>query len=123
MSTPSPGATLALDQASRADALARGLTVMRLFVRRSAPADQWESELEPYLTPQAAQAYQNVDPASVPASKITGSPTLTPASTPLVARVSVPTDVGSYLVVLARSSDSPTWLADRILPPEGLGGS
>ena len=60
---------------------------------------------------------------NVPPTKITGTVTLTPASTPLVARVSVPTDAGVYLVIMSRSDDSPTWLADRIMPPEGQGDS
>ena len=54
---------------------------------------------------------------------LTAPVTLTPASTPLVARVSVPTDAGVYLVIMARTDESPTWLADRIMPPEGQGDS
>ena len=121
--TPMPGSTLTLDQASRDNAIERGETVMSLFARREVEATQWQADLAPYLTPQAAQAYQYVDPANVPPTKITGPVTLTPASTPLVARVSVPTDAGVYLVIMARTDESPTWLADRIMPPEGQGDS
>ncbi len=121
--TPVPGSTLTLDQASRDSAIERGQTVMSLFARRDVEATQWQADLAPYLTPPAAQAYQYVDPANVPPTKITGPVTLTPASTPLVARVSVPTDAGVYLVIMARTDESPTWLADRIMPPEGQGDS
>lgn len=121
--TPMPGSTLTLDEASQASAIERGQTVMSLFARRAVEATQWQADLAPYLTPQAAQAYQYVDPANVPPTKITGPVTLTPASTPLVARVSVPTDAGVYLVIMARTDESPTWLADRIMPPEGQGDS
>jgi len=121
--TPMPGSTLTLDEASQASAIERGQTVMSLFARRAVEPTQWQADLAPYLTPQAAQAYQYVDPANVPPTKITGPVTLTPASTPLVARVSVPTDAGVYLVIMARTDESPTWLADRIMPPEGQGDS
>jgi hypothetical protein len=121
--SPKPGSTLALDDAARSSALDRGQKVMELFARRNVTAQQWQADLAPYLTPQAAQAYSHVDPANVPPTKITGKVTLTPASTPLVARVSVPTDAGVYLVLMSRSDDSPVWLADRIMPPEGSGDS
>ena len=121
--TPLPGSTLTLDDASRASAIERGQKVMSLFARRNVPATQWQADLAPYLTPQAATAYQYVDPANVPPTKITGPVTLTPASTQLVARVSVPTDAGVYLVIMSRTDESPTWLADRIMPPEGRGDS
>lgn len=94
---------------------------MRLFSRRTVPSSAWWSDLEPVLTPGARQAYQGTDPRNVPAAKITGPAKLTPASTARVARVSVPTDVGAYLVILTRSPDRPTWLAERIMPPENIG--
>jgi hypothetical protein len=121
--TPLPGATLTLDRASRTSALTTGKQVMALFARRNVSADRWINDLSPYLTAQAAQAYQYVDPRNVPPTKITGQVKLTPASTSFVARVSVPTDAGVYLVILSRTDDSPTWLADRIMPPEGSGDS
>ena len=121
--TPVPGSTLALDETSRAEALARGESVMRLFARRDVDAEQWWTDLAPLLTPAAVQAYRYTDPRNVPPTKLTGKAALTPASTPLVARVSVPTDAGVYLVLLARTDQSPQWLADRIMPPEGSGDS
>lgn len=121
--TPVPGSTLALDTAARTSALGAGQRVMTLFARRDVSADQWINDLAPHLTPTAAQAYKDTDPANVPPTKITGPVALTPASTPLVARVSVPTDAGIYLVILSRSDDNPAWLADRIMPPEGSGDS
>ncbi|MGL5929309.1 MAG: hypothetical protein ACRCY8_10255 [Dermatophilaceae bacterium] len=115
---PAPGSTLALHETARTDALDRGRTVMSLFARRTVSAERWRTDLAPYLTTQAALAYQYVDPRNVPPTKVTGTVTLTPASTPLVARVAVPTDAGVYLVILSRTDESPTWLADRIMPPE-----
>lgn len=120
---PMPGSTLTLDAAARTSALDTGKQVMSLFARRDVSADQWWTDLAPYLTPKATQAYKYTDPRNVPPTKITGNPTLTPASTPLVGRVSVPTDAGVYLVILSRADESPKWLADRIMPPEGAGDS
>lgn len=120
-SDQTPGAPLVLDDAAKASALATGTKVMHLFARRNAPAATWWSDLVPLLTAQAQQAYQGTDPRNVPPTKITGEAKLTPASKAQVARVSVPTDVGVYLVILARTPDQPTWLADRIMPPENLG--
>lgn len=119
--TPLAGSTLTLDEDSRTSALDSGMRVMTLFARRDIPAEQWINDLAPHLTLKAAQAYNHTDPTNVPATRITGAPTLTPASTPLVARVSVPTDAGVYLVILSRTDENPTWLADRIMPPEGPG--
>lgn len=121
--TPMPGSTLTLGAAARTSALDTGKQVMTLFARREVSADQWWTDLAPYLTPKATQAYKYTDPRNVPPTKITGNLTLTPASTPLVARVSVPTDAGVYLVILSRVEESPQWLADRIMPPEGAGDS
>ena len=120
---PRPGSTLTLDQASRASAAVSGKQVMTLFARRDVSANQWSNDLSPLLTAKAAQTYKYVDPRNVPPTKITTPVTLTPASTPLVARVSVPTDAGVYLVILSRTDESPKWLADRIMPPEGSGDS
>lgn len=96
---------------------------MTLFARPKTADSQWVTDLAPYLTPRAAQTYKFVDPRNVPVTKVTGPASLTPASTPLVGRVSVPTDAGVYLVILSRSEESPIWLADRIMPPEGSGDS
>jgi len=121
--TPLPGSTLVLDEASKAAATDAGVKVMTLFARRAVPASTWWNDLVPVMTGQAAQAYRNVDPANVPATKVTGPGKVTPASTPQVARVSVPTDAGVYLVILSRTDQDPRWLADRITPPEGAGDS
>ena len=51
---------------------------------------------------------------------VTGPATLAPSSLPAVARVSVPTDVGAYLVVLSRTPDSPIWQVERFIAPEAL---
>lgn len=121
--SPPPARTLRLDDVDRADAIRVGTRVMTLFARPGITDTQWVQGLAPYFTPKAAQTYKYVDPRNVPVTKVTGKVTLTPASTALVARVSVPTDDGVYLVILSRSEESPVWLADRIVSPEGAGDS
>lgn len=116
-------APLVLDDEARRVALAMGTEVMRRFARRDIDADTWYNELVPYLTIQAALDYKNTDPANVPPTAVTGEARLTPASSEQVARVSVPTNAGVYLVILSRNPDLPDWRADRIMPPEGYGDS
>lgn len=120
---PRPGSTLVLDAAARVSATAAATKVMRLFARRDVSADQWWNDLVPLLSATAAQAYRSTDPRNVPPTAVTGTGKITPSSTPLVARVAVPTNAGVYLVILSRSDASPTWLAERITPPEGQGDS
>lgn len=118
---PLPGSTLRLDTAARASSSAAAVRVMRLFVLRSVPADRWWRDLVPYLSAPAAQDFRYTDPARVPASRVTGVGVVLSDSVPLVVRVSVPTDAGVYLVVLSRTDESPTWVAERITPPESAG--
>lgn len=121
--SPLPGSTLVLDDTSRSDAIAAATKVMALFARRGVSAEQWWHDLVPLMTAKAAQAYKDTDPANVPPTKVTEAAKVTPASTPQVARVSVPTDAGVYLVILSRTDQSPNWLTERITPPEGAGDS
>lgn len=118
---PLAPSTLKLDEESRSSALKLGEKVMRLFARRDVSAEQWFAELAPHLTPDAAMAHQYTDPQNVPVTRVDGPPTLTPASTELVARVAVPTDIGIYLVILTRTDELPSWLANEIIPPEDVG--
>lgn len=96
----------------------RGREALRLWARPSMGADAWWDDLEPYLTAQAQQDYSYTDPANVPVTKLTGAATLVELDTRRVAIVHVPTDAGLYAVTLSRSPESPTWLVERIAPPE-----
>lgn len=112
----------ALDDASKASALETATTVMQLFARPDIPDEQWLQELVPHLTFDAVQMYQYVDPQNVPVREVTGEASITPGSSGLVARVNVPTDIGGYLVILARDENHPNWEADRLIPPETVSG-
>ncbi|WP_156911404.1 hypothetical protein [Arsenicicoccus bolidensis] len=117
---PATETPLVLDLADKDNAEQTALKVMRFFARRNVSAEQWWADLAPLMTVQAQQAYRDTDPRNVPPTKVTGAAKVTPSSRPQVARVSVPTDVGSYLVILGRTPQDPTWRADRILPPENI---
>ena len=108
------------DAASKDAAVAAGQAVMTAFARPTVDYATWWAGLEPLLTPQAAQDYSWVDPANVPVSAVTGSGSLVDDTSAWVATVSVPTNVGTYTVVLARVDAASPWLATRITPPAGL---
>lgn len=117
------------DPASREQATVTGDAVMRAFVRPDPNAEPsvieagWWEALAPLLTPDAKDAYFYVDPAEVPATAVTGPAALVepePGTTAFLATVQVPTDVGTYDVLLARTGGGAPWLAERISPPEAL---
>lgn len=110
--------TLVADDASAADAQHSAVQAMSVFARPDLPHEQWWAELEPLLSPAAVMAYRTVDPSSVPATRVTGEAALPQWDTPRIARVSVPTDAGVYLVVVSRHEADPTWRVERITPPE-----
>lgn len=101
----------------RTTAASTATTVMSLFARRDVSADRWIKDLTPLLTPQAAEDYAYTDPANVPATKVTGPAKVVPTDSATLARIHIPTDAGTYLVVLTRDTDS-AWRVARITPPE-----
>ncbi|MEJ5913174.1 hypothetical protein WDV86_01900 [Pseudokineococcus sp. 1T1Z-3] len=117
------------DRASREEAVTAGDAVMRAFVRPDQTAEtsvieaEWWETLAPLLTSEAQDAYFYVDPAEVPATAVTGPAALVEpesGTTAFLATVQVPTDVGTYDVLLARTGGEAPWLAERISPPESL---
>ena len=118
---PSPNTTLSTDAASRAAASDAAAEAMTLFARQDVDAQTWWSELVPLMSARAAQDYRYVDPANVPATRVTGAVKLLPQETPTVARVRVPTDAGVYLLVLSRTAAEPRWVVERFTPPESAG--
>jgi hypothetical protein len=108
------------DAASRAAAVAAAQTAMTAFARPALDYDTWWAELSPLLTQQAQQDYAYVDPANVPATTVTGSGELVDDDASVfVASVEIPTDAGTYTLVLTRADGQAPWLASRFTPPTG----
>ena len=114
------------DAESREAAKKAGIRMMRDFARPRLSAQRWWGELEPLLSPAARTAYAGTDPASVPASAVTGPAVLLDdtdgpdAASPWLAHVEVQTDVGRYVVLLSRTGDGSPWLVERLTPPRAL---
>lgn len=109
------------DEQSRAAAVEAAQAAMNAFARPSLDYTTWWAELSPLLTQQAQQDYSYVDPANVPATAVTGPGTVVDETSAYVASVEVPTDVGTYTLVLTRADAASPWLASRFTPPEGVG--
>jgi hypothetical protein len=122
------------DTRSQQAAIAAATAAMRAFARPQLSAAAWWKDLAPMLSPTAAAAYQGTDPQNVPVHAITGTARLAPASasgsgsgsgsgspesTPYLARVQVPTDVGICTVLLSRTDQAAPWLMERITLPVG----
>lgn len=106
------------DRASRAAALRAATRVMRAFARPRVPEARWWADLAPLLSTQAQLDYAGTDPASVPASRLTGRARVAQVPSVRVVRVQVPTNAGTYTVTLSRRDAASAWLAERLAPPE-----
>ncbi len=115
--------TTAVRPAARTDALVVATDVMRLFARRDVPARVWIEDLAPYLTATAQHDYAGTQPANVPPTKITGAAKLVPTDSRVLARAHVPTNAGTYLVVMRRTDSDPAWQVERITHPEKYAGN
>jgi hypothetical protein len=87
------------------------------FVARTRSYGDWWGAFAPHLTPEARQAFEFTDPASIPATAVTDDGVLSAAPDGTSAAVLVGTDVGQYRVELVRQSVDAPWLVDRLSPP------
>jgi hypothetical protein len=116
---PSEPVEAVWDDTVRAAARDAALATVAAFAATDQTADAWWDGLRPLLTPQARPVYQDVDPRLVPVTEVTGDPEVTDETSTLLAEVAVPTDIGSYTVLLTRADGAAPWLAEQIRPPEG----
>lgn len=79
-------------------------------------AAQWRADVRPYAVPGYADLLDTVDPANVPATRITASGRVVTA-TPERAEVDVGTDAGVLRVVCVR--DGQRWLVATLGMPKG----
>ncbi|MFC3690350.1 hypothetical protein [Aquipuribacter hungaricus] len=118
-----PDAVPVWDEQARADAAAAAATAVTAYAADLDP-DSWWRGLAPLLTPTGQTAYAEADPRNVPAGALTGPPVV-PTDTPstFLVQVDVPTDVGPYGVLLARTAAGQPWLVERFLPPVSDGAA
>lgn len=68
---------------------------------RALPADQWWTALAPLCETEFAALLASVDPANLPASRVTGPPVLASPSTSGPAVYTIPTDGGTLTITVA----------------------
>jgi hypothetical protein len=109
------------DASAEQGALTAAVTAMTAYARPDLTFDTWFSGIQAVMTQQAAEAYAYVDPANIHAHRLTGAAALAQHSpTAYLAWVDVPTDVGTYTVLLARQDATSPWLALTFTPPAGI---
>jgi hypothetical protein len=117
---PNPLASPVNDAASGASALALATKAMTAFARPQVPAQVWWYDLWPLLSDTARAAYTGTNPANIPAHAVTGRGTLLPTTTGYLVSVRLPTDVGSWTVLLKRPGQNAPWAVERFTPPAGI---
>lgn len=118
--SPEPPSEQAVwDDASRAGAIAAAEAALGAFAQPSLSAEQWWADLSPFLSSTAKDLYAYVDPAAIPVTTLTGPGGSADEFTPAIARIEIPTDAGTYTVVLSREGADPEgWLVEQLLPSE-----
>lgn len=107
------------DDASRAGAIGAAEAALSAFAQPSLPAEEWWNGLSPFLSATAQDMYSYVDPSTIPVTTLTGPGVSADEFTPAIARIEIPTDAGTYTVVLSREGADPEgWLVEQLLPPE-----
>ena len=106
------------DQGSKDQAVEIAEKAMADFARPAVEENQWANELARWLTPQATADYSAVDPANIPASRVTGPATLTVDETNgYGVLAAVPTNAGTYTLQLLRTAKEAPWKVNRFIPP------
>ena len=106
------------DQASKDEAADVAENAMTDFARPAVEDKQWANDLARWLTPQATADYSAVDPANIPASRVTGTATLdVDEANGFGVMAAVPTNAGTYTVQLLRTGKDAPWKVNRLTPP------
>ncbi|MBO1269503.1 hypothetical protein [Arthrobacter cavernae] len=115
-----PPATMGItwDEAGRKSAVEVAERAMADFARPRTEATRWANDLARWMTPQATADYSAVDPATIPATRLTGPARLTvDEANGYGAAATVPTDAGTYTVQLLRTAKDSPWKVHRLTPP------
>ncbi|MFC7329183.1 hypothetical protein [Marinactinospora rubrisoli] len=102
----------------RSDAIQQAESAVTAFVSDKDDEDTWWDGLRGHLSAQAQLEIQGTDPANIAADEVTGDGELTDDSSAYLAWVEVPTDAGTYQVLLSRTAQDAPWLVERLTPPE-----
>ncbi|WP_147280179.1 hypothetical protein [Marinitenerispora sediminis] len=113
-----PGEYPTWGPSDRSEAVREAETVMTAFVSNRSDEEAWWEEIRGHLSPQAQMEFQETDPANIPATEVTGDGELADDSSAYLAWVDVPTDVGTYEVLLSRTEQDSPWQVERLTPPE-----
>lgn len=106
------------DQASKDRAVEVAEKAMADFASPAVEEKQWANDLARWLTPQATADYSAVDPANVPANRVTGPATLTvDEANGYGVLATIPTNAGTYTVQLLRTGKEAPWKVNRLTPP------
>jgi hypothetical protein len=106
------------DQASKDRAVEVAEKAMVDFARPAVEERQWANDLARWLTPQATANYSAVDPANIPAGRVTGPATLSvDEANGYGVTAAVPTNAGTYTVQLLRTGKDAPWKVNRLTPP------
>ena len=108
------------DDESRQSAIAAAEAAMRAYARPNLGFDEWWAQLQPLLDQKATADYAYMDPSRIIATTVTGPAVITDDTSAYVAFVDVPTNAGTYGVVLSRADTDAPWLAGRFILPEGV---
>ncbi|MEU3457717.1 hypothetical protein ABZ671_29585 [Micromonospora sp. NPDC006766] len=109
---PDPDAVLSTRPTTADPAAAATATLfVARWARPTLPAAQWRADVRPYAVPGYADLLNTVDPANVPATRIT-APGRVVTATPERAEVDVGTDAGVLRVVCVR--DGQRWLVANV---------
>ncbi|UYY83615.1 hypothetical protein OIT41_20400 (plasmid) [Arthrobacter sp. YA7-1] len=116
--TVPPTMGITWDQAGKDKAVKVAEKAMADFARPAVEEKQWANDLARWLTPQATADYSAVDPANIPATRVTGPATLTVDEANGYGVVAaVPTNAGTYTVQLLRTGKDAPWKVNRLTPP------
>jgi len=98
------------------ETIAVAVDVVTAFCRPELDYETWMGELYPFLTQQAAVAYETVDPVNVPCTTVADGARVRDGDGVYTVRVLVPTDAGEYSVFVHRSAQTAPWGVEQIIP-------
>jgi hypothetical protein len=118
---PSVSAPLHRDQTPASSSIGPEATTLaskavNAFCHPNSDRETWIEGLYPFLSQSAAAAYETVNPAKVPCSKVIGEARVRDDDGSFTVRAIVPADGGDYSVYVHRPHLTDQWLVEQITP-------